>query len=122
MNNDNNGLNGQVINLMSNDVYKFEWALMFLHDLWIGPVQIIFIAYFLYQEAGISTIFGIIFLLSFIPLQGWLGKKSASIRMSTAERTDERVHFMSEIIRGIQVIKMYTWEQSFGALIEQLRK
>lgn len=55
---------------MSNDVYKFDWALSFFNDLWTGPVQVIIIGYLLYKEAGISTIIGIVFLLSFIPLQG----------------------------------------------------
>lgn len=52
----------------------------------------------------------------------WLGKKSASIRYNIATKTDERVHFMNEIIRGIQVIKMFTWEKSFGIFVSELRK
>lgn len=66
------GLNGQILNLMSNDVYKFDWAMNFLNDIWAGPLQAIIITYLLYNEVGYSGFIGLAFLLSFIPLQGTL--------------------------------------------------
>lgn len=52
----------------------------------------------------------------------WFGKATAIFRMKTALRTDERVRQMNEIIAGIQVIKMYTWEYAFANLIYKSRK
>lgn len=40
----------------------------------------------------------------------------------TATETDERMCLMNEIIMGVRVIKMYTWEKSFAKLIEYARK
>ncbi|XP_035901949.1 multidrug resistance-associated protein 4 [Anopheles stephensi] len=116
------GLNGKIINLLSNDVGKFDIALCFVHDLWKGPMEAILLGYFIYCQIGFSGLLGMAFLMSFIPLQAWVGKKTATYRMKAAKRTDLRVRFMNEIIQGIQVIKMYTWESSFAKMIETIRR
>lgn len=51
-----------------------------------------------------------------------MGKKAATFRLKTATRTDRRVKIMNEIIQGIQVIKMYTWEKSFASVVDKIRK
>ncbi|XP_014296337.1 probable multidrug resistance-associated protein lethal(2)03659 [Microplitis demolitor] len=113
---------GQAVNLLSNDVNRFDVAVIFIHYLWIGPVETIIITYLMYLEVGVAAIIGVASLLMFIPLQGWLGKKSSTLRLRTAIRTDERVRLTNEIISGIQAIKMYTWEHPFSNLIENARK
>ncbi|XP_049530637.1 ATP-binding cassette subfamily C member 4 [Anopheles darlingi] len=116
------GLNGKIINLLSNDVGKFDIALCFVHDLWKGPMEAILLGYFIYRQIGYSGLLGMAFLLSFIPLQAWVGKRTATYRLKAAKRTDLRVRLMNEIIQGIQVIKMYTWEGSFAKMIEAVRR
>ncbi|XP_055678742.1 ATP-binding cassette sub-family C member 4-like [Lutzomyia longipalpis] len=116
------GLNGQVINLMSNDVGRYDVAMAFLHDLWKGPLEALLLGYFIYREIGVSGILGMAFLLGFIPLQAYIGRKAATYRLRTAKRTDIRIRFMNEIIQGIQVIKMYAWEKSFAAMVDKVRR
>ncbi|XP_015609770.1 probable multidrug resistance-associated protein lethal(2)03659 isoform X2 [Cephus cinctus] len=113
---------GQAVNLLSNDVNRFDVAIIFLHYLWIGPLETAVMTYFLYNIVGISGVIGVLSLLMFIPLQGFLGKKSSVLRLRTAIRTDERVRLTNEIISGIQAIKMYTWEKPFSLLVEYARK
>lgn len=113
---------GQAVNLLSNDVNRFDIALLQVHYLWIGPLETFIIAYLMYNEVELSAFVGIVILLLFIPLQGYLGKKSSQFRLKTALRTDERVRLTNEIITGIQAIKMYTWEKPFSQLIERARR
>lgn len=46
----------------------------------------------------------------------------AKFRFKTATRTDERVRLMNEVIAGMQVIKMYTWEKPFAKFIALARR
>lgn len=57
-------------NLLSNDVNRFDLALSTFHYLWIGPLQMIIVTYFLWNQIGYSSIFGVATYLFFIPLQG----------------------------------------------------
>lgn len=113
---------GQVVNLLSNDVSRFDIAFIFIHILWIGPLQTCIVTYLMWTQMGLAVLLGLIALLLFIPFQGWLGKRASSLRLKTAARTDERVRVMNEIISGIQVIKMYTWEKPFAHLVEMTRR
>ena len=36
--------------------------------------------------------------------------------------TDKRVKVMNEVISGIRVIKMYTWEYAFSNVVAAIRK
>ncbi|KAJ8684448.1 hypothetical protein QAD02_020240, partial [Eretmocerus hayati] len=112
---------GQAVNLLSNDVNRFDVATIFLHYLWIGPLETVIVMCVMYNEVQESAIIGVATLLMFIPLQGFLGKRSSSLRLKTAMRTDERVRLTNEIVSGIQAIKMYTWEKPFSALIAKAR-
>ncbi|XP_050079430.1 probable multidrug resistance-associated protein lethal(2)03659 [Anopheles maculipalpis] len=122
LSNTTDGLSGTVINLMANDVSRFDYAVIFFHDLWKGPVELVIVAVLVYREIGPAGLIGIGFLLLFIPIQAWLGKKSAGFRMRAAMATDDRVRLTNEIIHGIQVIKMYVWEQPFERMMRKLRR
>ncbi|XP_023933062.1 multidrug resistance-associated protein 4-like isoform X4 [Lingula anatina] len=113
---------GQIVNLMSNDVNRFDQAVIFLHFLWIGPLEAIAALVILWYMLGPACLAGYAVLVLLIPVQGWMGKLFAKLRRKTAVQTDERVRIMSEIISGMRVIKMYCWEKPFGELIRRVRK
>uniref|UniRef100_A0A452RZ89 ATP binding cassette subfamily C member 4 (PEL blood group) n=1 Tax=Ursus americanus TaxID=9643 RepID=A0A452RZ89_URSAM len=113
---------GQIVNLLSNDVNKFDQVTIFLHFLWAGPLQAIAVTALLWMEIGISCLAGIAVLIILLPLQSCLGKLFSSFRSKTATFTDTRIRTMNEVITGIRIIKMYAWEKSFADLITHLRR
>ncbi|KAJ8974857.1 hypothetical protein NQ317_001955 [Molorchus minor] len=112
---------GQVVNLLSNDVNRFDVAVLFAHQLWIGPIETIICTYLMYLQVTISALVGVLVLIMFIPMQVYLGKKNINITFKNSLRTDERVRLMNEIVSGIQVIKLYAWEKPFTKLVEYAR-
>lgn len=112
---------GFIVNLVSNDATKFEIAAFFLHYLWIGPIEIIIVVVLLYGELGPSAFAGIGALLLLTPCQLVMGRLIMYFRRKILKHTDERVKIMNEIITGMKVIKLYTWEDSFSQWIRELR-
>nr|XP_021196505.2 ATP-binding cassette sub-family C member 4 isoform X3 [Helicoverpa armigera]WRX06129.1 ABCC1 [Helicoverpa armigera] len=114
---------GQVVNLLSNDVNRFDYAFIYTHFIWLLPLQVIVVCYLIYLKIGYAAIVGVIgIVLQTIPVQSYMSKLAARLRMRTACKTDERVRIMDEIINGMQVIKMYAWEKPFEQVVALARK
>ncbi|CAG9768726.1 unnamed protein product [Ceutorhynchus assimilis] len=113
---------GQMVNLISNDVSRYETCTLCTNELWIGPIQCIVLLILLYQYSGWTSLVGVIVLLGIVPIQIWMAKKTSVYRFKTALKTDERIRLMNEIISGMQVIKMYTWEKPFTKIVEYVRR
>ncbi|XP_053354043.1 multidrug resistance-associated protein 4 isoform X1 [Clarias gariepinus] len=113
---------GQTVNLLSNDVHKFDEVTIFLHFLWVGPLQAIAVVGLLWQEIGPSCLAGMAVLIFLMPLQTLFGKLFSKFRNKTAVLTDSRIRTMNEVVSGIRIIKMYAWEKPFAALINNIRK
>ncbi|ERL84842.1 hypothetical protein D910_02266 [Dendroctonus ponderosae] len=61
---------GQVINILSNDVQRFDQVTVFLHFLWLMPIQVIFVSYLMWTSIGIYCLVGIgAMIIITIPLQ-----------------------------------------------------
>ncbi|KAI4565332.1 hypothetical protein MJT46_009675 [Ovis ammon polii x Ovis aries] len=112
---------GQVVNLLSNDVNRFDQVTMFLHYLWIGPLQAVTVTALLWMEIGVSCLAGMAVLIILLLLQTCFGKLFSSLRSKTAALTDKRIRTISEVITGIRTIKMNAWEKSFIDRITRLR-
>lgn len=64
---------GQIVNLLSNDVSRYDFVFIFLHSFWIAPIVIAILVYFLWMEIGVSCLAGLLpNILLTIPLQGKL--------------------------------------------------
>jgi ATP-binding cassette subfamily C (CFTR/MRP) protein 4 len=62
---------GQLINLLSNDVNRFDTAFLFAHTLWTGPVELIVGIYYMDVTLGHTAIAGVAVLILTLFYQGW---------------------------------------------------
>ncbi|KAJ7421392.1 multidrug resistance-associated protein 4 [Willisornis vidua] len=113
---------GQIVNLLSNDVNKFDQVTIFLHFLWAGPIQAVAVTALLWMEIGPSCLAGMAVLIILLPVQTCIGRLFSSLRSKTAALTDVRIRTMNEVISGMKIIKMYAWEKSFAELVDGLRR
>ncbi|XP_017760874.1 PREDICTED: multidrug resistance-associated protein 4-like [Eufriesea mexicana] len=113
---------GQVVNLLSNDVSRFDELCYYLNFLWITPIQIIFVTVIMWHKAGLPSIIGVaILLLITIPNHTVFLSLVRQIRKIVATLTDSRVQLMNELISGIEVVKMYAWEKPFEKIVAATR-
>ena len=63
---------GQMVNLLSNDVNRFDTTVLFNHYLWAGPLQLTIITVLLCQKIGPSALVGAALLIAAVPLQSIL--------------------------------------------------
>lgn len=62
---------GLVINLLSNDVARFEQLFLFLHYTWVMPMQGAVIAYLIWRHVGVASLAGVLLMtMQTIPVQG----------------------------------------------------
>ncbi|XP_054158561.1 ATP-binding cassette sub-family C member 4-like, partial [Oppia nitens] len=97
---------------------------IYLHTILIAPLQTSIILYFQWSQLGracclASIVVIIVFIVYQLIIVGTLFRQ---IRHRTASLTDQRLCLMNEIIGGMRVIKMYTWELAFGQLVSVVRK
>ncbi|CAL1598299.1 unnamed protein product [Knipowitschia caucasica] len=113
---------GQIVNLLSNDVNRFDEITLNLHYLWLGPLQAVVILVLLWYEIGLSCLAGVVIVLLMLPVQTWFGKLFGLFRSKSVILTDHRIRIMNEVVTGIRIIKMYAWEMPFSALLTDVRK
>jgi len=112
---------GKIINMISNDVQRLEDAGPFAQFVWVGPLETIVILLILLYLVGIASLFGFMVLFSLIPLQGWFGRRFGRIRKQTVAFRDTRIRMLSDMLNGIQVLKLYSWEIPFQDALVQIR-
>ena len=73
---------GQIINIMSNDVARFEQLFIALHYIWILPIQGALITFMIWESVGIASLAGVFLItMQTVPVQGYLGKWVSKLRL-----------------------------------------
>ncbi|XP_023236146.1 multidrug resistance-associated protein 4-like, partial [Centruroides sculpturatus] len=113
---------GQMVNLLATDVSKFHNRIFSIPYLFTNPFFIIVTIAMLWKYYGWTILIGFLAVFLFIPIQIALSKLYSKLRLQAAILGDERLNLLNEMIADMRLLKMYTWELPYAALIEKIRK
>jgi ATP-binding cassette subfamily C (CFTR/MRP) protein 4 len=102
----NSASTGFIVNVVSNDVQRFEDAAPFAHYLWVAPIQLVLTLYFVYLEIGWLFCVPMVLLLLLIPLQTVFARLFMGYRSIAVRYRDDRIKSLSDLIKGIMVVKV----------------
>jgi ATP-binding cassette subfamily C (CFTR/MRP) protein 4 len=113
---------GLAINLISNDVQRFDAFIPALHFYWAGPMDLVVVYCLLGAEVGfLAATAGVAVVLVTIWVQVHWGFMIGARRRVTAVRSDERIKLATEVVSTIMSVKAYGWEPSFMAKVARAR-
>ncbi|XP_073525188.1 ATP-binding cassette sub-family C member 8-like, partial [Phyllobates terribilis] len=113
---------GQICNLVAIDTNQLMWFFFLCPNLWAMPVQIIVGIILLYYILGISALIGAAVIIVLAPVQYFVATKLSQAQRSTLEYSNERLKKTNEMLRGIKLLKLYSWEQIFHRSVEETRQ
>lgn len=106
---------------MSVDTEKLRVLIYDADAVWSTPIQITLGIVLIWNELGIAVLPGIGVLSTLIPINWALTAISSKYQRHQMMKKDERIREISEVLSGIQVIKLYAWEASFLSQIQKTR-
>merc|ERR1711871_1343624 len=112
---------GEIINLMSVDAQRLQDLTPYLHSLWFSVYQIAMSLYLLWGELGPACLGGIAVIFCMMPVTGWLAKKMKKMNQDLMKIRDRRVKLNNEVLNGMKVIKLQSWEDKWEEKLNDVR-
>ncbi|XP_047061267.1 ABC transporter C family member 3-like [Lolium rigidum] len=112
---------GEMINLISVDADRVGCFSLYMHDLWLVPLQVAMALFILYSTLGVASFAAlgatVLFMLANVPPMQMQGK----FQRKLMECKDVRMKATSEILRNMRILKLQGWEMKFLSKIIDLR-
>lgn len=104
---------GEIVNVMALDIERFQMITSQIQQYWSSPFQITLALIFLFNTLGVAAVPGVIVMVAFIPMSFLASFFTRSYIMRQMKLKDQRTKLINEILNGIKVIKLYSWEGEF---------
>lgn len=112
---------GLIINLLSNDVARFDQLFVYLHYIWIMPIQGALVAYLIWQNVEIASLAGIFLItIQTIPFQGtvyefhsFLSRISLIIHGAGITWCVDEFRTKVQVERTMRMIEYLNWELDY---------
>ncbi|PKI84023.1 hypothetical protein MVES_001934 [Malassezia vespertilionis] len=113
---------GKLVNHISTDVSRIDFGAQWWLLTFTAPVEIIVCLVILLTRFGVSCLSGFALVVVVLPFQIYCLKFLFSIRKKSMEWTDRRARRTQEVLSGMRIVKLFSYEFNFVKLISSLRK
>ncbi|KAF9183410.1 hypothetical protein BGZ50_004257 [Haplosporangium sp. Z 11] len=113
---------GEITNHMSVDAERICHAIDVVPLAATSPLEIAVGFWLLYRQLGPSAFTGLGVAILLIPLQGFIAKVLSSAMDKKLGAMDGRVRLLTEVLSGIKIVKLYSWENSFLQKLKAYRE
>lgn len=84
------------MNLLSNDVYRFDAMSMFLNAMWTAPLLVVTVGYLLWVEIQWAGMFGLLVVFIIVPIQS--KSRFISIKFKI-KHNNEYLHYLQKVMQ-----------------------
>ncbi|KAH7101229.1 P-loop containing nucleoside triphosphate hydrolase protein [Auriculariales sp. MPI-PUGE-AT-0066] len=113
---------GKIQNLVTSDLANITTAKDSLFLFLNFPLQVVFCIWFLYALLGWSSIVGLIVMLIYFPLPGWIATRLNRFSVQMMKATDGRVQQMTEVLNVLRMVKMFSWQSRMKDRLSESRE
>jgi ABC-type multidrug transport system fused ATPase/permease subunit len=110
-----------VVSLVAKDIEKLNEACVSIQYLWSGLFETVAAYAVLLTLLGRTILPGLGLMCVFLPLQYVLGIIIAFKKKDLAVVSSTRISLMEELLRGVKLVKIYGWEDSFFKRLNLIR-
>ncbi|KAG8878402.1 hypothetical protein FRB97_002483 [Tulasnella sp. 331] len=113
--------NAALINHMSTDISRIDFAAQWIHAVWTAPIQVMVCLALLLVQLGPSALAGFSIFVLLIPVQQWMMGLQFRVRSRSMKHTDALASILQELFGAMRVIKYFCYERPFLKRIEEIR-
>ncbi|KAK0453030.1 multidrug resistance-associated ABC transporter [Armillaria borealis] len=88
---------GKITNMISADASRLDRVCMYIHNLWVAPIQIVIVVGLLFNNLGYSALVGFGILIFSFPMQVFVGRIMVELRKKSVKITDASVRGTTEV-------------------------
>ncbi|KAG8982744.1 hypothetical protein FRB90_006577, partial [Tulasnella sp. 427] len=113
--------NAALINHMSTDISRIDYAAAWFHAVWTAPIQVLVCLALLIVQLGPSALAGFAVFVILVPIQQRFMAFQITKRKKSMKWTDERAKLLQELLGAMRVIKYFCYEVPFLQRIDGVR-
>ncbi|KAJ3025896.1 UNVERIFIED_CONTAM: hypothetical protein HDU68_006517 [Siphonaria sp. JEL0065] len=112
---------GRIMNFLSTDAGKIEMVGYGIHSAWLVPLQVLVMSSLIIYLLGVGGLIGIICLILISASQTYAMRAIFKYDDLATKASDGRVRATTEMLTGMKIVKLFSWEDSFISKIQEHR-